>query len=274
MSLKKLREKLDDSEKEMTFFDHIEELRSHIIRSVLAIVVFWVVAFVNKKILFDVIIFGPMQTDFWSYKQLCKLSYFINGDDSMCIKDIGFVLSNIQLTGQFTQHFFVSFVAGAIMAFPFVVWEFWRFLKPALNKKEKRYARGMVFYSSMLFFIGVLFGYYMLCPVSVNFMGSYRVSDVVSNEINLESYVSFVATLVFGAGLVFELPILIYFLAKIGLISSSMMKKYRKHSLVVNLVLSAIITPPDVSSQIMLSIPLALLYEIGILVAKRVEKDR
>ena len=182
-------------------------------------------------------------------------------------------MSNISITGQFSQHFFISFIAGCILAFPFILWQFWQFIKPALSAKEKGYARGLVFYSSVLFFTGILFGYYLLSPVSVSFMGSYRVSDEVINEINLESYISFVATLTFATGLVFELPILVYFLAKIGLLTSGWMRKYRRYAIVVILILAALVTPPDVSSQVLLTIPLLGLYELSIWVASRVERN-
>jgi sec-independent protein translocase protein TatC len=258
--------------KEMSFFDHIDELRKHIVRSVLAVVVFSIVAFGNKHLLFDVILFGPKNPDFWTYRMMCKASVMLTGTEDLCVKEIGFVLSNISITGQFTQHFFISFIAGLILAFPFILWQFWQFIKPALSATEKSYARGLVFYSSMLFFTGILFGYYLLAPVSVSFMGSYRVSNEVINEINLESYISFVATLTFATGLVFELPILVYFLAKIGLLTSGWMRKYRRYAIVVILILAALVTPPDVSSQVLLTIPLLGLYELSILVASSVER--
>jgi sec-independent protein translocase protein TatC len=263
-----------EEQKEMTFFDHIDELRGHIMRSVIAIVIFAVIAFVNKYLLFDVIILGPTKTDFWSYQKMCELSYLVMGTDQFCVKDMGFVLSNISITGQFTQHIFVSIVAGIILSFPYILWEIWKFIKPALNAKEKGYATGLVAITSSLFFIGVLFGYFLLSPISVNFLGGYRVSESVSNEINLESYISFVATLSLACGLVFELPILVYFLAKIGVLSSHWLIKYRRYGIVVILILSALVTPPDVSSQVLLTIPLLVLYQISILVAKRVEKNK
>lgn len=262
-----------ENEKEMSFFDHIDALRGHLFRAAIAVLVCAVIAFVNKHILFDVILFGPTRTDFWTYNLLCKLSYQLTGSDTYCIREMGFVLSNISMSGQFTQHLFISFISGIVLAFPYILWEFWRFIKPALSTKEKTYARGIVFFSSLLFFIGILFGYYFLAPLSINFLGSYRVSDLVSNEINLESYISFISTLTFATGLVFELPILVYFLAKIGLISSGWMKKNRRYAIVVILVLSGVLTPsPDVASQILMFVPLYGLFELSIFVAKGVEK--
>jgi sec-independent protein translocase protein TatC len=274
MALDQLPEGQED-QREMTFFDHIDELRGHLIRSVIAIAVAAVLLFVNKHILFDVILFGPVHLDFPSYKLLCRMSYLVTGTDKYCIKDMGFVLSNISITGQFTQHLFVSIIGGLIVAFPYILWEFWRFIKPALTKKERNYSRGLVFFSSGLFFIGILFGYFLLTPMSVNFLGSYRVSDIVSNEINLESYLSFVTTLTFATGLVFELPILVYFLAKIGLIGSKWMRTHRRHALVIILIVAAILTPsPDVASQVLMFIPLYSLYELSIFVALSVERNQ
>jgi sec-independent protein translocase protein TatC len=261
--------------KEMGFFDHIDELRKHIIRSVVAILVCAVVVFFNKSLLFDTILFGPMHTDFWTYRQMCDLSYYLTGTDEYCVKAMGFVLSNIDMTGQFTQHLFISFVAGFVISFPFVLWQFWAFIKPALSGMEIAYARGFVFFSSMLFFIGILFGYFLLAPLSINFLGSYKVSELVSNEINLESYISFLTTLTFACGLIFEMPMLVYFLAKIGILGSALMSKYRRYALIVILILAGILTPsPDMASQIMMALPLYGLYEISILVAKKVEQNK
>jgi sec-independent protein translocase protein TatC len=259
----------------MTFFDHIDELRSHLVRSVIAILIGAVAAFFNKYILFDIIIFGPMRTDFFSYRMLCKLSYWAKGTDEYCVKSIDFALKNIDMTGQFTQHLWIAFIAGLIIAFPYILWQLWRFIKPALSKKEITYARGLVFFSSGLFFLGIAFGYYFLTPVSVSFMGSYQVSTLVSNEINLESYISFVSTITFACGLMFEMPILVYFLVKIGILSASIMSKYRKHAVLVILILAGILTPsPDMASQILMALPLYLLYELSIFIARGVEKNK
>ncbi|MES2725952.1 MAG: twin-arginine translocase subunit TatC [Bacteroidota bacterium] len=275
MSLDQLPDDHFGEKKEMTFFDHIDELRSHLMRSVIAIFLGAVLAFFNKNILFDIIIFGPMRIDFLSYRILCKLSYWAKGTDEYCIKSINFELKNIDMTGQFTQHLWIAFIAGVIIAFPYILWQLWRFIKPALSKKEIGYARGLVFFSSILFFIGIAFGYFFLAPVSVSFMGSYKVSELVSNEINLESYISFVSTITFACGLMFEMPILVYFLVKIGILSSRLMSKYRKHALVVILVLAAVLTPsPDMASQILMAIPLYALFELSIFIAKGVESKK
>jgi sec-independent protein translocase protein TatC len=260
--------------KEMSFLDHVEEMRWHLMRSVVAILVFMIAAFVMKSFIFDTVLFGPKNPDFWTYRQLCKLSHLIYNDETMCISDLGFQLKNISMAGQFSQHIYISFMAGLIMAFPYVLWELWRFIRPALKLKERKKTTGIVFYSSILFFAGILFGYYLLTPVSVAFMGSYSISEQVTNEINLESYISFVTSLTFATGVVFELPILVYFLAKLGILSSGFMRRYRKHALLAILIIAAVVTPPDVTSQILMTLPLYALYELSIFIAKRVEKKK
>ncbi len=275
MALDQLPEDYFEDQKEMSFFDHIDALRGHLFRAVLALFICALAAFFNKYILFDVIIFGPVHLNFWTYEKLCDLSHLVAGNDSYCIKEMGFVLSNITMSGQFTEHLFVAFVSGIILSFPYLLWELWRFIKPALSKREIGYARGLVFFSSMLFFLGVLFGYFLLAPLSINFLGSYKVSDLVSNEINLESYVSFIATLTLATGLIFEMPVLVYFLTKVGVMGSTWMRKNRKYAIVVILILSGVLTPsPDVTSQMLMFVPLYGLYEISIFVAMGVEKNK
>ena len=178
------------------------------------------------------------------------------------------------MAGQFSTHIMVSLVAGVILGFPYVFWEFWRFLKPALYEKEQKHARYAVFTASVLFGLGVLFGYYLIVPLSVHFLGSYNVSSEVMNQINLGSYISTVTSVVLAAGVIFELPVVIYFLSKVGLVTPKMLRKYRKHSLVIILALSAIITPPDVFSQVLVSLPLLVLYEIGIRISARIQREQ
>ncbi len=274
MALDQLDDEFSDP-KEMSFFDHIDAFRGHIVRSVIAVLVLSIIAFFNKYLMFDVILLGPMHTDFWTYEMLCELSHRFTNSDEFCIKEMGFTLSNISMSGQFSEHIFISFITGIILAFPFILWELWKFIKPALSKKETRYARGLVFFSSTLFFIGILFGYFLLSPLSINFLGSYKVSELVSNEINLDSYVSFIATLTFATGLIFEMPILVYFLAKIGILTSAWMRKSRRYAIVVILILAAVLTPsPDIASMVLMFIPLYSLYEVSILVAAGVERGK
>lgn len=261
-----------DQEKEMSFLDHLEELRWRLVRSAGAILSFAIVAFIFKGILFDVIIFGPRDPNFPTYRLFCKTSHLLGLDDSFCMTEMPFTLQNITMSGQFTTHLISSVVAGLILAFPYIVWELWRFLKPGLRKSEQAAARGMVFYSSLLFAAGVLFGYYMIAPLSVQFLGGYQISETVANQIHLSSYISTVTSVTLSAGIVFQLPILIYFLTKMGLVTPPLLRTYRKHAIVGVLVLSAIITPPDVTSQVLVTIPIMFLYEISILISKRVVK--
>lgn len=272
--LEELQRKTQVEAPEMSFMDHIDVLRWHLIRSMIAVLAFTGLAFAYKDILFDQIIFGPKRTDFWTYTALCDLSHLLYSDDRLCISDFGFKITNITMSGQFTSHIYISLLAGLVLAFPFILWEIWRFIKPALHQKEKSKTRGVVFYGSVLFLLGLLFGYYFLSPISVNFMGAYQVSSEVENYISLDSYLSFVSSLTFGSALLFELPLAIFFLAKMGIIGSEFMKKYRSWALIIILVIAAVVTPPDVASQILMTIPIYGLYEVGIWIAKRVEKKR
>jgi sec-independent protein translocase protein TatC len=259
-----------NQEKEMTFLDHLEVLRWHLVRSILAIIVFAIVAFIFHKVIFDYVILAPKTPEFWTNQKLCALGDLVNMA-SLCINAVPFEVINISMAGQFSTHIMVSLVLGVILAFPYIFWEFWRFIKPALYDNEKKSSQGAIFYTSLLFMLGVLFGYFLIVPLSVHFLGSYSVSDQVENTINLKSYISTVTSVVLASGLIFELPILVLFLAKAGLVTPAFLRKYRKHSIVVILALSAIITPPDVFSQVLVCLPLLILYEIGISIAKRIE---
>ena len=259
---------------DMAFLEHLEVLRWHLVRSLIAVFFFMTLAFINKYFLFDVIIFGPKNEDFLTYKMICKISQALSLGENFCLKEIPFVLININMPGQFLTHVWVSFVAGLICAMPYLLWELWRFVKPGLYSSEKKYARGVVFFASLLFFTGILFGYYIITPVSINFLGSYQVSEEINNQISLGSYISTVSLITFACGLIFELPIVVYFLTKIGVLTPKTMKTYRRHSLIATLVLSAAITPPDILSQILVSIPILILYEISIRIATLVVKNQ
>ncbi len=258
---------------EMSFLEHLEVLRWHIVRSFIAIAIIATVAFIYKHILFDIIIFGPSNPDFFSNKLLCSLSEKLD-IPSLCINHHKIAFQNISMSGQFTTHLKISFIAGLIGGFPYLFWEFWRFIKPALNQKERKNSRGAILSASILFMLGILFSYYIICPLSVHFLSNYKVSDKVDNILNLGSYISTISSIVLAGGIIFELPILTYFLAKVGLINTSLLKKYRRHAVVASLLLAAIITPPDIISQILVCLPLILLYEAGIVIAKRIEKKQ
>ncbi len=257
----------------MSFLEHLEVLRWHLIRAFLAILVMGIVAFVFKDIVFNKILLAPKTPEFISNRLLCALGQKLN-ILKLCINTRPLDVISIKMAGQFTMHIMVSLVAGFVVSFPYVFFEFWSFIIPALYSREKRHARGAVFYSSLLFILGVLFGYFIITPLSIQFLGSYSVSEQVSNQINLISYVSTIASVVLASGIVFELPILVYFLSKAGLVTPKFLKKYRKHSLVLILALSAIITPPDIFSQVLVAFPLVILYEAGISISRRILRNR
>ncbi len=259
----------EQHEAEMGFLDHLEVLRWHLVRSFSAIIILAIVAFIFYEIIFDIIILAPKTPEFVTNKLLCEFGNFINVK-TLCINSQPFQVININMAGQFSTHIMVSLVAGFLIAFPYVFWEIWRFIRPALYSNEQKHARGAVFFSSLLFFMGVLFGYFIIVPLSVHFLGGYSISNQVLNQINLGSYISTVTSVVMAAGIIFELPIVIYFLSKAGLITPPILKKYRRHSLVIILALSAIITPPDVFSQVLVALPLVILYEVGIRISKRI----
>jgi sec-independent protein translocase protein TatC len=268
----------DQQQGEMTFIQHLEVLRFHLMRSAIAVVVLAILAFVNKSFLFDTVIFGPKKGDFFTFRKLCEFSDFLSAKVPTLVTDPTILclgqdfpaLQNIDMAGQFTSHIMVSMIAGAIVAFPYILWEFWRFIKPGLEKNEATYARGIVFWASLLFMMGVSFGYYIIAPLSVNFFFTYSISPEVTTLPTLSAYVSTVTGVVLAAGIVFELPLIVYFLSKIGILSPEILRKYRKHFVVVALILSAIITPPDIFSQILVTIPLVFLYEISIRISGRV----
>jgi len=257
----------------MSFLDHLEELRWHLIRSFAAILVFAIAAFIFKDIIFDRIILAPKLPGFYTNRMLCKLGDLVNAP-VLCINSEPLNIINIKMSGQFTTHIVISIVAGFILGFPYLIYELWRFIKPALYKNERRHARGGIYYTSFLFFIGVLFGYYIIVPLSVQFLGTYSVSEEVTNQIDLKSYISIVTSVSLASGIIFELPVLVYFLSKTGLVTPRFLRKYRKHSIIAILILSAIITPPDIFSQVLVCVPLLLLYEVGIVISKRIEKKQ
>lgn len=260
--------------KEMTFFEHVDELRKYLLRALAGVGVVTILALIFKDIVFKGVIFAPTRLDFWTYQRMCDLSHWINNDDSLCVTQINYTLFSPSVTAQFTQYFMVSFIVGIVVAFPWILFQFWLFIKPALNAKESGYAKSLVSYGSLLFFAGTSFGYFFLTPISLNFMGGFTLMEEIPNQFTVESYIGFVTMLTLATGIIFELPIIIYFLAKIGLVTAAFLKKYRRYAILVIVILAAIITPPDVSSQILMSIPLAILYEVGIVIAKRVEKRK
>ena len=260
----------NSEEKTMSFLNHLEELRWHVIRATIAVIVLGLVAFIFKGFIFDVIIFGPKNADFPTYRLFCKAAKAIGRPDSFCFEELPFKLQSRKMADQFSAHIWTSITAGIVIGFPYIIYEFWKFISPGLHDSERKSARGFIIIASLLFFTGVLFGYYIVAPLSINFLGSYTVSAHVMNEFDLNSYISVVRTSVLASGLIFELPIIIYFLTKIGLVTPEILRKYRKISIVIVLILSAVITPPDVASQIIVAIPIFILYEVSIYISAAV----
>lgn len=258
---------------EMSFLEHLEELRWHIIRSALAVMLFAIVAFILKDFIFNTVILNPRTPEFWTNRMFARLADML-GTDALRINSVPLELISIKIADQFMTHIMVSIIAGFIISAPVVFYEFWRFIKPALYETERKYAGGAVFFTSVLFMMGILFGYFLIVPLSIHFLGSYNVSGDVTNQINLRSYIGSVTSISLASGVVFLLPIFSFFLSKVGILTPQFMKTYRKHSYVVMLLLSAIITPPDIFSQVMVFVPLFFLYEISILISRRVVKKR
>lgn len=266
-------DQIQEEEEGMSFLDHLEALRFHLLRSVAAVLIFTVIAFLAKSVVFGMIILGPSKVDFFTYRVLCDVANWLNLP-ALCIDELPFTIQSRQMTGQFSMHMTSSFIVGFIVAFPYVFWEFWRFISPGLYDKEKNAASGAVFFVSFLFLLGAAFGYYVLAPLSINFLANYQLDPTILNEFDITSYVTTLVMLVLASAIMFQLPVVVYFLSMSGLVTSKMLKSYRKHSIVVILIISAIITPPDVISQLLISMPIMVLYEVGISIAKRLEKKR
>jgi len=259
---------------EMTFLEHLEELRWHIIRSVIAIITFSIVAFIFKNVIFDTILLGPSKVDFWTNRMLGLLGDYLN-IQGLTLNAKPLVLQNTAVAGQFVAHIKISLITGLVFGFPYMFYEFWLFIRPALYQNERRHTTGAVFYIAFLFLLGISFGYFLITPFSINFLYNYHVSDIVQNIPTLASYISLVTSIVLVSGILFELPVLIYFLSQIGLVTPAFLRKYRKHSVIAILLIAGIITPtPDMFTQLLVSLPMVLLYEVGILLSRRVEKAR
>jgi sec-independent protein translocase protein TatC len=267
--VKAIQEKGKTIEAEMSFFEHLEALRWHLIRAAIAVVVFAIIAFFNFDFIFNTVIMGPFRGDFWTYRMLCKLG------DGMCITKINGEIVNNEVAGQFMLQINQSFLIGIIVSIPYILWEIWRFIKPALLEKERKAASGFVFYASMFFVVGILFGYYIIAPESISFLAAYSVSPNIKNLFTIGSAVSMVATITLILGIVFELPMLIYILASLGILTGTFMKRTRRYSIVILLIVGAVISPsPDFLTTMISTLPLFALYEVGIVVASRVEKRR
>ncbi len=258
---------------EMSFFEHIEELRGHILRSAFAILAVGTVFFLNKEFVFNTIIFGPRNPDFLSYRAMCGVSHLVGLGDNLCFQPVQFQIITRQLGEILMEHLYISFWLGLIGAFPFVLWEFWKFIRPGLHDKEQKAIRSVVGVCSGLFLLGVAFGYFIIAPFSINFLAGYTVAGAEVSP-TLDSYVTYMTMFTVPTGLIFEMPVVAYFLTKIGIIGHKFLRTYRRHAVVVILIIAAIITPPDVVSQTIVAIPLYMLYEVSIVVSTRVQRAR
>ena len=260
--------------KQMSFLDHLEELRWVLVRSSAAVVIMAIVTYFFADYIFDKLIFGPTDPSFITYRFFCEASHYLGFADSICITKLNFIIQNTEMEGQVNIFVWVCITAGFILAFPYILWQLWKFISPALYEKERKHAKLFIFVASALFFLGVLFGYYVIVPMSVNFLATFSISSVVKNQFSIDSYISMVKTAVIASGLFFELPIIIYFLTKLGLVTPLFLKTYRKYAIVIVLIIAAIVTPPDVVSQITVAIPMLLIYEASIFISVFVVKNK
>ena len=258
--------------KEMSFLDHLEALRVMLIKSTIATLIAGSVAFAFKGFIFDKVIFAPKDPNFITYQWLCNTSQKFGFDEDLCINEIKMNFISREMGGQFSVHLWTSIYAGIIIAFPAILWFLWNFISPALYRNEKKYAIGFMLSTVVLFLLGTLFGYYIVVPMSVSFLANYYISDLVSNQIDISSFIGLVRSACIASGLLFLLPVIIFFLSKFGITSPGFLRKYRKHTLIIVLIVAAIITPPDVISQIIVTIPIMVLYEISILISRFVYK--
>jgi sec-independent protein translocase protein TatC len=272
-STKKQHPPKEPKEREMSFWEHLEELRWHLVRSIVAVLLLAIGAFIFKDFIFNRIILAPIRQDFFTTQLLCRLAEVVN-ISALCLDNSKLEIINIRMSGQFLTHMYISVMSGIILAFPYILHEIWKFIEPALKPKEQKYSGGTVAVCSILFLTGVLFSYFLIVPLTINFLGTYQVSEAVANNVSLSSYISTVVSVSLSVGIVFELPVFVYFLARVGILSPEYLKKNRKYTLVILLVLSAIITPPDIFSQIMVVIPLLGLYELSIVIARKVYKKQ
>jgi len=263
--------KNNEPKAEMSFLDHLEALRWVILKSISAIIIGGTVAYIYSDFVWNSILLAPKSPDFWTSRMLIKLSNLL-GIQSSGLNQHPLQLINFDLSGQFMVDVWTAIIAGFIIAFPYVVYQFWSFIRPALYENERRHASGAVAVMSGLFLIGVLFGYYLIVPFSLDWLGGYSISKEVVNQINILSYISSVTSIVIAGGVSFELPVVVYFLSKVGLLTPRFLKKYRRHSYVILLIIAAIITPPDVLSQTIVSIPLIVLYEVSIFISASVDR--
>jgi sec-independent protein translocase protein TatC len=270
-----IRGKTQSLESEMSFFDHLEVLRWHLIRAALAIVVFACAAFVYFDFIWGTVIMGPKHGNFLTYRALCKLGELI-GSKGLCINsDLPGKIINTEMAGQFSMQINSSLIIGITFGFPYLLWEIWRFVKPALREREQKATSGFVFFCSTLFITGILFGYFIVAPLSLHFLTNYQISPDIQNTFTIDSYLTSVATLTLVSGIVFQLPIIVFILATIGILTPTFMREKRRYAIIIIMIIAMLVTPtPDVTTMLVISAPLFLLYELSIKVAARVVKRK
>jgi len=257
----------------MSFVDHLEALRGHLFRSVIAIIAGGIIVGIYNEFFIKKVLMGPTHADFPTYAWLCKISKNLNLGDALCMTSIGVKMQSTSVSGQFSMFFTVLIIGGIIIAFPYIFWEFWRFIRPALTKKELNQTRGIIFWVSLLFFSGVFFGYFVIAPYTVNFFANFQLDESIVNQWTITSYIDTLIPLILGTGLAFQLPLVMFFLSKIGLVTPDFLRKSRKYAIVIIVIVAGVITPPDVISQLVVSFPLLLLYEVSIWLSARVKRE-
>ncbi|MDR0954319.1 MAG: twin-arginine translocase subunit TatC [Rikenellaceae bacterium] len=262
-----------DDRAEMSFFEHVDALRPHLVRGALALLVISVVAFFLKNLLIDDLLFGPARPEFPTNRLISKIGQWM-GDASYQAGHNQFQLISTKLAGQFNLTLNASLVAGLIVTIPYLLWELWRFIKPGLTANERQHTRSFVFYVSGCFFVGVSFGYFIIAPLALQFFTTWQASATITNLIDIGSYLRSVLSTSLGCGLIFQLPVLVYFLSRMGIVTASFLRKYRRHAIVLLAITSAIITPPDLMSMFLVILPLIGLYELSIRIAARVDRKR
>ena len=265
---------MKEEKNEMSFLGHLEELRWHLVRSAAAIFIIGILLFIFQEEVFSHFLLAHRQSDFITYQIFCDFFNLFGLDSTFCKVAFTDNLISLKPTQQIMTAIWSSLILGIILAFPYLLWELWRFISPGLTKKEIKSSRGFMFIASFLFFCGIAFSFYVIAPISIHFLYNYKISDVIQNNFTLESHIGLVTNMLLGVSVLFELPVLVYFLTKIGLVTPEFLRKYRKHALVLVLILAAIITPPDVASQVIVAIPILVLYEISIKVSRMVIKKQ
>jgi len=271
-----IKEKGKTLEAEMSFFDHIDVLRKHLLRALAVVLVLTAGAFYFTDFIFNTIIMGPKNPSFWTYRMMCKLyERFPSIGEEFCIRTIDAKIINTEMSGQFTLQLNSCVMAGIILGIPYLLFELWLFIKPALHENERKSASGFVAFASLLFFTGIIFGYYIICPLSVNFLVNFTVSPEIQNTFTIDSYLSSIMTLTLGSGIIFQLPVIIYILSKLGIMTPAFMRSSRRYSAVIILIVAAVVTPTaDPFTMLIVALPLFLLYEGSIYISASIERKR